>query len=174
MRPPGLSTRARSVLIFAVCAAGAAHAQDAIVAEAKWPITASVTTPCTIDVGSLRFSRQFADQPGNADPQAEITVRCPARLPYLVALDSGLSAHKAGNRRAVANGPHTVLYELYQDSSRSRIWGDQNFAASYPIGTARAFVGTGVAASITIHARLYFTGAPAGTYHDVVTVTLQL
>ena len=153
---------------------GAAPAQERVAAETHLDVRATVTSPCTMRVGTLQFPQQFADTPAAANAQAELTVQCPALVPYQVTLDKGLFSHLGGNQRAVASGPSAIAYELYQDAGRSRIWGDQEFAASYPVGSAQTFLGTGTEAAITIYATLFFAGAPAGSYRDVVTITIQL
>jgi len=105
---------------------------------------------------------------------ATVTVQASVGTSYAVTLDAG--QHYDGVFwRHLQNDGSQVSY-LVVDPSGSFLWGDGGFADTYPPGGAVHGVGTGLPQSLTANGFLFTLFAspesPAGTYTDVITVTV--
>jgi spore coat protein U-like protein len=132
-------------------------------------VSVTAVPACTMSVTGITFPDYVGLQvTGNGD----VTVTCAQTIPYNIALDGGL--HFAGGTRLVTNiANNYIYYTLFQDAGFNVLWGDSDFAATYPNGTSLPDTGTGVATPHTVYGVLSAGGAgPPGLYTDTVTVTL--
>lgn len=130
-------------------------------------VRATMASGCRI---SLATDLDFGAVPSLAAPRdgsGTILVRCPAGVPWSIALDDG-SHSLAGSRRMRASSGHTVGYELYLDPARTQRWGSAAPAVVTGVGA-----GESVPQSAPVHGRVPAQSAvPPGTYSDLVTTTL--
>lgn len=157
----------RSVVATAIAAfafTGAAHAQSAT-ADMNVQITieegcdVATTPPTDLDFGTATLLTE------NIDQTSTITVTCTEAAPYDIGLDGGGSGDVAARVMTGAGGD--VGYQLYQEAARTTVWGET-------VGTDTvAATGTGVAQTHTVYGRVPPQPTPpAGTYTDVVAVTV--
>ncbi len=96
-----------------------------------------------------------------------LAVNCTTGTLYTVALNSGANA--AGNQRRMAGGTAEFInYQLYQDASRSTIWGNGANGGTVYNGT-----GTGSDEPLVVYGQVLQQTTPSeGTYADTVIVTV--
>ena len=132
-------------------------------------VGATIVAACTSSGTSLNFgSRIDPVRTGGAiDATAALSVTCTHTTPYSVGLSAGSNADASNaGARTMKSGSNVLPYQLYQDASRSKVWGDGSDAYSG--------VGTGSAQSLTIYGRLpSVAGVVPGSYSDTVTVTVS-
>lgn len=129
---------------------------------------ANVASRCTVQAGPLHFG----DVPGLVtrarDQSALVELECTPGTAYQVGLDPGRHAAGGVRRMRHASGGEHVAYALYRDPARTLPWG-----ATPDVDTV-AGTGTGAAQRLTVHGRIPAGQvAPAGSYSDVVTVTVS-
>jgi len=171
----------RGILIVGFCAAlaGGSHAAPGTRRAPSTPAASAgqgLQSPpapgtCALFVTPLSFRTVS----GDTTTTATITVTCPARLPYAIALHIGQHGDTT-SRKIRAGGAQILDYELYQDAGRRVVWGDRGFANTYPRGEVKAAIGTGMAQAHLVFAALHVppkTALPAGTYTDALIVTVH-
>ncbi|BBI99211.1 biofilm synthesis protein [Ferrigenium kumadai] len=150
-------------LIFSLTGAPA----YAVTETATFNVTATVPTSCSVTAGN---NLDFGNYTGTADVDGatHIHVTCTNGGSYTVGLDYG--AHPTGTQRKLdsdTTAGNFLNYELYSDAGRTTPWG--NDASSWVAGT-----GTGSEQTLDVYGRIPTGQTPpiAGTYHDVITVTV--
>lgn len=130
--------------------------------------TAHVPSQCTVQAGNLDFGNVpgLITQPH--DQTSVIELDCTPGTVYQVGLDQGQHAAAGMRRMRHAAAPANVAYILYRDPGRTRPWG-----ATLDVDTVSG-TGTGIPQQLTVHGRIPAGQvAPAGSYRDVVTVTVS-
>ena len=103
----------------------------------------------------------------NLDGASAVTLTCTKGAVTTVGLDTGANA--SSSVRRMASGGNFLAYELYQDSSRSTVWGNSG-AALYDSGTAPSKA----ARTFQVYGRVEGgQDVPAGTYTDTITATVN-
>ena len=128
-------------------------------------VTATVVATCVVSATPVAFGIYGTAQ---LDSTGQVTVICVNGTSYTLALDAGTgSGASLAARRMTGPTGQTLTYSLYQDSSRSSVWGDV-------VGTnAMAGTGSGIVQVITMYGRIPASQYPsAGVYSDTVAVTL--
>lgn len=155
---------AAAAAIIAVATAGEARAQGTDITT--FNVTITITESCDIhttaatDVNFNTHSRSA----GTADAAGALSVNCTLDTNFQIALGDG--AHHDGSTRRMSGGTSYVPYGLYQDASRTLVWG--NMVGTNTLGGQ----GTGVAVSVPVYGRATSLNAPAGTYTDTVQATI--
>lgn len=155
--------------IAAVCSAGSAvAATDTSTFQVLLTLTATcdvhTTAPTDMDFGTAGLLDTAIDQ------TSTITVLCSDGTAYDVGIDAGaneLTANDVNTRRMVNGTTNFVGYQLYQDASRSVVWGNT-------VGTdTLAGTGNGSNQALTVYGRVPVQATPAaGAYADTVVVTV--
>lgn len=101
----------------------------------------------------------------NVSSDGKISVTCTKDLAYQVALTP--SSGNTDGSGTMTNSGNSVAYALYQDRAHATPWGNV-FGSNTVSG-----LGNGAAQSLTTFAKAPSANSPAGTYNDVVTVTLK-
>ena len=130
--------------------------------------SASVPNHCVIDSASdLNFGSVPGPVAADIDQTSTVTMTCTHRTPWNMALDNGQHASGPQRRMRLGATGNYLGYELYRDSGRTQRWGAT-------IGTDTvAGTGAGTSQSVTVRGRVpAVQSVPAGTYSDVVTVTV--
>lgn len=135
--------------------------------------TANVLPQCGSYVTTdMNFGNVTGGIPGNIDQTATLTLNCLKNTAYQVGLSNGLHNPTATTTRrmstTIGGSSYYLTYELYRDAARSQRWGN-----TLTVDTASG-TGTGSAQQLTIYGRVPpVTGQPpAGTYSDLITVTI--
>lgn len=123
---------------------------------------------CSVRASDLDFGRAF-DLARGMDGQTALGLTCSAGTAYSVSLGGGTVGQDVHRRRMGPNGgpgAASVVYQLYQDSARSRVWGQ--LEPERVSGT-----GTGSPQTLPVFARVPAQATPpAGAYFDVITATV--
>lgn len=128
-------------------------------------VSATVEQACYLDVRPVRFAGLPSDA-ARAEADSALAVRCTPNTAFVVSMDNG-QHHAAGGRRMAAASGEFLAYELYSDAARTRRWGA---SLTESVGGE---VSSGSALTLPIYARVEAVQAKAGTYTDVVTVTVS-
>lgn len=118
---------------------------------------------CTVSAGGLDFGSYdpFINQA--LDSAANVSIACDASTAYSIALSPGAGPYEA---RAMTNGAHQLLYNLYTDATLATVWGDAT-------GDTAIVGGTATTAHHTVYGRIPARqNAYVGTYGDTIVVTL--
>jgi spore coat protein U-like protein len=163
-------------LVAAVAAAGWLDAKpaEAGTATANLSVGATVSANCTISTSALSFG---AYDPVSANHSTAlvgtggVTINCTSGSTATVTLDQGQnpasgSTNAAPLRQMNDGASDNLAYALYQDSSRTTVWGNT-------AGTGSGQTGNGTAQGLTVYGAVApGQNVPAGTYSDTVTATV--
>ncbi|WP_295381695.1 Csu type fimbrial protein [uncultured Stenotrophomonas sp.] len=156
----------------ATCNGGATGTNSASAAF-SFTATANVLPQCGSYVTTnMNFGNVTGGIPANIDQTATLTLTCLKNTAFQVGLNNGQNNPAATTTRRMATtigtGTYFLNYELYRDSARTQRWGN-----TLTVDTASG-TGTGSAQQLTIYGRVPpVTGQPpAGTYNDLVQVTI--
>jgi spore coat protein U-like protein len=120
---------------------------------------------CSVNAQSVNFGNYDPFGRNNLDGAGNIAVTCDLGVTYTIAMSSGGGTYAT---RIMANGPHSLHYNLYTDASRIVVWGDGNGSTATVSGS-----GAATATNMTIYGRIPATqNAHVGNYSDSVIVTV--
>ncbi|KAB7771370.1 SCPU domain-containing protein [Xanthomonas maliensis] len=163
-----------SVLLLSV--ASTATAADTTTFNVK----IAVTKACTITAAAatdVDFGSVLSTTSTNVDANGSLTAQCTALTPYNIALSAGSNAGTANdvttrrmkNTDASVTANNYIAYQLYQDLSRSTVWGSTS-------GTnTLSRTATGLSQVYPVYGRVTNPSAnnPAtGSYQDTITATI--
>ena len=157
--------------ILAVCYGAPASSATATTSLA---VTATVAASCTIAATPLDFGGYdpiVAHAAAPLDGTGTVAVTCTTGSAATITLGQGANPDGGSSdtvplRRMTDGAAHYLSYSLYQDGSRSTIWGNT-------AGTGLVVTGTGLADSRTVYGRLSAgQNVPAGSYSDTVIATV--
>jgi spore coat protein U-like protein len=120
----------------------------------------------------MNFGNVIGGIPGNIDQTATLTLTCLKNTAFQVSLDNGQNNPAATTTRrmktTIGGSSYYLNYELYRDSGRTQRWGN-----TLTVDTASG-TGSGSAQQLTIYGRVPPVSGqpPAGTYNDLVQVTI--
>jgi len=154
-----------SALIYIHALGGIA---DAATVTGTLPVSVNVFVTCTVTTSPVNFGSVTGES--SAVTAGSVVVNCPIDIPYFITLDAG--QHYSGGYRRIVSGAYSAAYELRKPDLA--LWGDSDYANTYPAGGSLPDTGTGVNQSHVVNATLFpFTGIPAETVLiDTVTVTV--
>ena len=133
----------------------------------NFSVSAAVVKKCTVTANPLDFGTNPGLLNTARDANTTLSVQCSNETPYNVGLDAGQNGGGDINTRKMVLGNGSVVYQLYRDPARTEVWGN-TIGADTVDGD-----GTGITHNIDVYGRvLPQTTPPAGTYNDVVTVTV--
>jgi spore coat protein U-like protein len=140
-------------------------------ASANLSVSASVANNCTISTSPLAFGAYdpvVANASTNLDATGMVTVACTKGATATIGL--GLGSNASGNTRRMTDGSSNFLsYEVYQDSSRSTIWGNSGAELLSPSAAPSKAM-----RDFTVYGRIPSNqDVPAGSYGDTVTATVN-
>ena len=131
-------------------------------------VTATVLSECSITANDLAFGNYSVTAGTQVDASTTISVQCSGGTAYDVALDAGSGSGASVSTRKMSSGTNTLDYSLYQDSSRTQVWGETSGSDTVS-GT-----GTGSAEVLNVYGRIVASqAAAAGSYSDTVTATVS-
>ena len=131
---------------------------------AAFAFTPAAAATCTISPQGVSFGNYDTLETQPLDGIGNISVRCDAETTFTISIGSGAGTHTA---RQMASGADILEYNLYTDPSRLTVWGDDSAGTVTVSETAST-------AEKTIYGRVPGRqNVPAGTYTDVVLVTIS-
>ncbi|MFZ4833061.1 Csu type fimbrial protein [Rouxiella sp. Mn2063] len=150
-------------------------------ATKSFAVTATISKGCAFgsslnspisDLGTINFG-SMSSIPSNLDVASttgagSVVITCTPGITVAIAMDYGTHGGNA-TQRYMANSTNTgtLAYQLYQDAGRTQVWGtglQAKTISNFPTTTQ----------TYPVYARLFSatTLPTAGTYTDIVTVTL--
>jgi spore coat protein U-like protein len=133
---------------------------------AKFNVTASVQSDCTITATNLAFGI-VGLLAGNVDATSTITVTCTPATAYAIALNEGDVSGSTIDARKMASGAASMMFQLYRDSARTQVWGKTSGVDT--VGNT----GNGGPMEITVYGRIPpQTGPTVGAYVAQITATI--
>ena len=149
--------------------AGAANAASP--ATTSFDVSASVADNCFVTATDLNFEGYDAGTEKTAT--SSVKVRCTKGTSYTVELSAGSGSY---GQREMLSGAEKLQYNLYTDSNHSSVWGDDTGSTDVVADT-----GAGLAANKekthTVYGKIPDSeanqNAPAGSYSDSITVTVE-
>ncbi len=138
---------------------------------ANLSVTATVTNNCTISTTPVAFGSYdpvVANATANLDAAGSVVVACTKGATATVGLALGANGTGAV-RRMKDGGANYLSYELFQESSRSTVWGNSGSALLSP-GAAPSKA----ARTFPVYGRIAGNqDIPAGSYSDTVVATVN-
>ena len=165
--------------VFLLCLATTVFPADADSVTETFAVSATIENGCVFgsdesssldDVGTIDFgnvsSTGTAIDVTSSDLAGSIVLTCTAGITVSIGLDYGLG-DGSSSMRYLTSGTETLAYQLYQDSSRSTVWGVEDDGLDMSISS---FPET--TTSYPVYARLIALDSlpSAGVYSDTVTV----
>jgi len=142
-------------------------AAQALTATGQVTITATTIQPtATVAVaGTLAFGT--VQDTATATAQTTFTVTATNAWPYSISLDGGANYNAGSSQSFMKDGSsqNAREYVLYQDASRSNVWG--------PAGTnVTGLTGSGAPQNYTIYGSLLAAAGTTGAISDITTITV--
>jgi len=147
------------------------------------PALALSFATCSVSASGVVFGAYDPLHSAPLDSSGSITFRCTSIIALLslriVSFEVQLSSGNSGSfiERTMSSGSSTLEYNLYTNSARNTVWGDETGGTGL-LGGILQFppllsIGTVKEASFTAYGRI-FGGqlVPAGSYSDAITVTI--
>ncbi|MGH8549455.1 MAG: Csu type fimbrial protein [Methylococcales bacterium] len=142
-------------------------------ATSNLSVTATVTANCTIATNTLAFGNYdpiVANAASALNGTGSVTITCTNGSSATITLDQGANPGGGSTNaiplRRMTDGSNFLSYFLYQNSSRTTVWGNT-------AGTGVAATGTGTAAIHTVYGQVTAAqNLPAGNYSDTVVATV--
>ena len=130
-------------------------------------VSAKVINKCTFSASPLDFGTNPGLLNTSVDASTTLGVQCSVGTAYNVGLNAGQNGGGDIGARKMVLGGNSVGYQLYRDTGRTQVWGNT-------IGTNTvAGTGNGNTQYLTVYGSVPpQTTPPAGTYNDVVIVTV--
>lgn len=130
----------------------------------QFTVRANVDRTCNVNALPMNFGTHGVID-SVVDATSSLSVTCSTGLPYTISLNNGETG-TAPDQRRMTRGNQAVIYGLYQNAARSRVWGP---AADQGVGS----VGTGAGQTFPIYGRIVPQTTPSqGVYNDTVVVTV--
>ena len=142
-----------------------AAAPAALAQTANLNVTAQVDAMCEVFTGSLNFGTytSAADKEG----EGEFSYKCASGTNITLSLGPGNHAQDGGVR-AMAAGAERLRYQLYRDPNHQEVWGTDGDALALQAPSSSE-------ESVTVYGFIEAgQDAPAGSYSDVVQITLTV
>jgi spore coat protein U-like protein len=139
------------------------HAQTT--ATATFRVTAKVNAVCAVTASDLGFGPYVSSNGSALTGTTLLRATCTPNTTYYVGLDQGQAPGATVNARKMVSGTNNLNYQLYSDSSRSKIWGNTT-GTDTVTGS-----GTGIAQDHTVYGSVPAAqNVAAGDYADTITV----
>jgi len=156
----------RVFLLASIAVALPAALAPAATKTAKFNVTATVQSDCTVTATNLAFGTLGLIQ-SNVDATSTITITCTPNTAYTVGLNEGTVAGSRIDNRLMGNGAATLTFQLYSNSQRTQVWGTTDGVDT--VGGS----GTGLATNLTVYGRIPTQNTPTvGNYATEITATI--
>lgn len=132
------------------------------------PVSATVENECRVGAARLDFGTYNPiglNATQSLDSEAVVEVSCTPGTRAVVGLGTGLHPSSGQRRMSSAGGQDWLTYELYQDSSRTRVWTNVETVTIPTFGPGPE--------RLRVHGRVPFgQDAAAGSYSDSVIIVI--
>ena len=136
---------------------------------ATFQVSATVAAACTVSASPMNFG-SFSSLTSVVDTTTSVTVNCVSGTTWLAGIDLGTGAGASLASRKLTGGANILDYNIFRDAARTQVMG--GFVTG---GNVLGGTGTGLNDVQTLYGRIpaNATTPPAGTYTDLITVTVQ-
>jgi spore coat protein U-like protein len=137
-------------------------------ATTTFTVSATVVASCLVVATDLVFGDYNPTSALNLDGVNTVTVTCTTGTAYTIGLNAGMGDGASVETRKMTSGGNTLEYTLYQDTSRTVLWGNT-------IGTDTLGATAGAVPTVhNVYGRVFSEqAAPSGVYTDTITVTVD-
>jgi spore coat protein U-like protein len=140
--------------------AGSARAAGSV--TSTFTVTAAVQSSCLLSSANIDFGSYNANNSSDLTATGKVSAQCSNGSSYSIALSVPSGGASA---RALANGSNSLTYQLYKDSARTSVWGDQS--------NVLTATGSGQQVDHVVYGNVPKNQfVPIGTYTDTVTATV--
>lgn len=154
--------------------ASAAGLSNAATQTANLDVSATVSASCTISTAAVAFGTYdpvVTNATSALDATGTVTTTCTNGSSVTILLGQGANADSgstdAAPARRMISGTDYLNYQLYSDTARTVVWGND-------ATTDVAETGTGTAVSTTVYGSVPAgQNVPAGSYTDTVVATVS-
>ena len=130
-------------------------------------VSATVAAACTVSANPMNFG-SFNTLTAPVDTTTSVTVNCVSGTTWTAGINLGTGAGASLASRKLTSGANVLNYNIFRDVARTEVMGD------FPSGNVLSGTGTGLNDVQTLYGRIPTTSTPpAGTYTDLITVTVQ-
>ena len=161
---------ARAALIIGGAVLGLAAPALAQTASTNLAVSATVAKNCSITTTAVAFGSYdpvVANATTPLDGSGTVVVTCTKGAGTRI--DLGLGANASGSVRRISGGTDFLTYELYQNTTRTTIWGS-GAAAGQTIGAAPSKAGR----TFTVYGRVAAgQDVAAASYNDTVVANIN-
>lgn len=136
--------------------------------QTNLPVTATVSSSCSVNAANMDFGQYDANSPTADDASANVGVLCTKDTAFTIALNKGNNSTTYSQRDLKRNGSSDLLaYNLYTTDARSTVWGNGDAGTGTEAGTSQ-----GSTINKTVYGRIPAgqTSATGGDYTDTVSV----
>ncbi|MGR9085688.1 MAG: Csu type fimbrial protein [Gammaproteobacteria bacterium] len=176
MKTQTFNGRALTLAVASILAVGLgtfSGASRAGTETANLAVSATISANCTIDTTALDFGGYdpiVTHKAAPLDGTGTVTTVCTNGSAVAITLGQGVNADTGSSDpaplRRLTDGTNFLSYDLYSDSGRSVVWGNDA-----TVDVERT--GTGVADVLTVYGQIpQDQNVPAGTYTDTVVATV--
>jgi spore coat protein U-like protein len=145
---------------------GQLAAQASTTKNATFTVSLTITSDCSIAANALNFGTNGVIAAA-INQATTLSVTCSNSTPYVVGLDGGNVSGSTVTTRLMGAGAATVQFQLYQDSSRTTVWGNTS-GTNTVSGT-----GNGSAQTLNVYGSVPVQATPtANTYTTTVTASI--
>ncbi len=161
--------RVASAALGILCAAAFATPAVAATTSSNLGVNATVSANCTVTTSALAFGSIDPLSASAVDGTGGVTVTCTNGTAWSASADAGTGSGATLATRRMTSAGNTLDYSLYTDAGRTTVWGDGS-GSTVTVGNN----GTGSAQPFTVYGRIPGgqSGVPAGSYDDIVAVTI--
>jgi spore coat protein U-like protein len=165
---PSQFLRLAIVSSFALASSLCAVSGQAATSTSSMGVSATVVANCTVTANAIAFTGYIG---AALDASTTVSATCTNGTAAAITLSEGANADTGSTAtvpvRRLKEGANYLGYQLYSDTGRATVWGND---ATSDVG----FTGTGVAQSFIVYGRVAGGQTPmiGEAYADTVTVTV--
>jgi spore coat protein U-like protein len=153
-----------------ICTAGTAG--QAATVSTTLSVQAAMLKTCAVSAAPLAFG-VYRPGGGAIAAATSVNVACTRTTPFGLGLSGGTTTGGTVAQRLLANGAHTLQYNLYTSSSYATVWGDGSGNSQIQTGTGS---GTATPVVFNVYGLLPDSAsnqlAAAGNYADTILVVV--
>ena len=134
-------------------------------------VSAEVVASCTVSAQPLSFGQYLL---AKIDATTNLSVTCTNGTQYSISLSPGGATNATTETRrmtSVNNSNDTLGYQLFKDSGRTQVWGDNSME---PNQSPTVYSATGTAQTYTVYGTIPADqNSPIGDYRDTVVIVVN-
>ena len=159
--------------VASACLLTASMASGAATTTTTLGVHATLVSGCQVGAAPIAFGT-YSPGAGALASTSLITMSCTTSTVFAVGLSAGSTPGASMAQRLLANGSHTLEYNLYTSSAHTSVWGDGSGSTAVEFGIGN---GTGAPVTFTLYGQLPDNAtnrvAASGGYSDTILVVIS-